>query len=299
MSLNREQFDYLVAVTKLSETNPQDELGRENIFSQDVYKHTDNELRSAGFISNGLITKAGLLELEPYRVKRAVFLAAGIGSRLKPITINTPKPLVTVHGVRIIDRLIDACLRIGIEEIYIVRGYRAELFDQLVYKYPMVKFVDNAEYNQANNISSAIAARDFLANTYVFEADLLISNVEILKKYHYQSGFLAIKKEITDDWCFKVNNRKIVEEKHGGEGPNIWQMVGISYWDKEDGERLSQDLEKVYRLPEGKKAFWEQVPLVYCKEKYSVEIQECLEEDIVEIDTFEELKAIDEAYSIE
>ena len=44
------------------------------------------------------ITKRGLKELEPYRVKRAIFLAAGFGSRLVPITLNTPKPLVLVNG---------------------------------------------------------------------------------------------------------------------------------------------------------------------------------------------------------
>jgi NDP-sugar pyrophosphorylase family protein len=63
--------------------------------------------------------------MEPHKAKRAVFIAAGFGTRLVPITLNTPKPLVRVHGERIIDSLIDACLEAGIEEIYIVRGYLA------------------------------------------------------------------------------------------------------------------------------------------------------------------------------
>lgn len=50
----------------------------------------------------------------------------------------------------IIDRLIDACLEAGIDEIYIVRGYLAEQFDQLLYKYPMVKFLENPLYNEAD-----------------------------------------------------------------------------------------------------------------------------------------------------
>ena len=85
-----------------------------------------------------MITDKGLETLEPYRAKRAVFIAAGFGSRMVPITLNTPKPLVRVHGKRIIDSLIDACLEADIREIYIARGYLAEQFDQLLYKYPMI-----------------------------------------------------------------------------------------------------------------------------------------------------------------
>ena len=201
-----------------------------------------------------------------------------------------------VHGVRIIDRLIDACLDAGIKEIYIVRGYLADQFDQLLYKYPMIKFLENPVYNEANNISSSLVARYMLSNAYVFEADLLLSNPKIIKKYHYTSDFLAIKKDRTDDWCFEVENGIITEEKVGGK--NCYQMVGISYWNEEDGHRLSDDIEDVYSSPGGKERYWEQVPLVYKKEHYKVEVLECKDEDIVEIDTFRELKAIDKTYDV-
>ena len=236
--------------------------------------------------------------MEPYRCKRAIFIAAGFGTRLVPITLNTPKPLVRVRGVRIIDRLIDACLAAGINEIYIVRGYLSELFDQLLYKYPMIRFLENPVYNEANNISSSLVARYLLSNAYVFEADLLIYNPAIIKKYHYCSDFLAIKKDRSDDWCFRVKDGIIVEQKVGGEGEDIWQMVGISYWSEADGHKLSQDIADVYASPGGKERYWEQVPLNYRKEHYQVEVRPCFEEDIVEIDTFKELKAIDKTYDV-
>ena len=213
-----------------------------------------------------------------------------------PVTLNTPKPLVRVNGKRIIDGLIDACLEAGIHEIYIVRGYLAEQFDQLLYKYPMIKFLENPSYNEANNISSACVARYLLSNAYVFEADLLISNPKIIRKYHYTSDFLAIRKDRTDDWCFEVKDRIITEEKVGGE--NCWQMVGISYWNDSDGHKLSQDIADVFSSPGGKERYWEQVPLVYRKEHYAVEVRECFDNDIVEIDTFRELKAIDKTYDV-
>ena len=298
MELTRKQFGILVALTESSDPLTQRKLEEISGFSLGTINKTIKELTSLGFIDGGMITQSGLVALEPYRVKRAIFIAAGFGSRLVPITFNTPKPLVRVHGVRIIDRLIDACLEAGIDEIIIVRGYLGELFDQLLYKYPMIKFLENPIYNEANNISSSLVARYLLAGAYVFEADLLISNPKIIKKYHYMSDFLAIKKERTDDWCFKVKDGIIVEEKVGGEGDDIWQMAGISYWSEKDGHKLAQDIQEVYASPGGKERYWEQVPLVYRKDHYKVEIMECFDEDIVEIDTFKELKAIDKTYDV-
>ncbi|MBQ6160201.1 MAG: winged helix-turn-helix transcriptional regulator [Oscillospiraceae bacterium] len=298
MELTRKQFDILAELAEAKAPMKQRELEKATGYSLGTINRSVKELAEAGLVSGGSITNGGLTALEPYRAKRVVFIAAGFGTRLVPITLNTPKPLVRVHGVRIIDRLIDACLAAGINEIYVVRGYLAELFDQLLYKYPMIKFLENPIYNEANNISSSLVARYLLSNAYVFEADLLIDNPKIIRKYHYRSDFLAIKKDRTDDWCFRVRDGVIVEEKVGGEGDDIWQMVGISYWNEIDGHKLSQDIPDVFASPGGRERYWEQVPLVYRKEHYAVEVRECFEEDIVEIDTFKELKAIDKTYDV-
>ena len=298
MELTRKQFDILEVMATSKTSLTQRDLGKLTKHSLGTINRTVKELTDLDLVNNGTITNNGINALEPYRAKRAVFIAAGFGSRLVPITFNTPKPLVRVHGVRIIDHLIDACLEAGINEIYIVRGYLAEQFDQLLYKYPMIKFLENPVYNEANNISSSMIARYMLSNAYVFEADLLISNPSIIKKYHYTSDFLAIKKDRTDDWCFEVKDGIITEEKVGGQGGNVWQMVGISYWNEADGHRLSVDIPDVYQSPGGKERYWEQVPLVYKKEHYSVEVRECFDKDIVEIDTFKELKTIDKTYDV-
>lgn len=294
-TLTRKQFNIL---SLLAEEYPlsQHQIEKRTGYSLCSVNHILKELADLKYIDNEEITQAGLTALEPYCAKRAIFIAAGFGSRLVPITLNTPKPLVRVHGVRIIDHLIDACLGAGINEIYIVRGYLADQFDQLLYKYPMIKFLENPDYNKANNISSTLVARYILSNAYVFEADLLLYNPKIITKYHYTSNFLAIKKDSTNDWCFKVKDRIITEETVGGN--DCWQMVGISYWNENDGQSLSQDISDIYTAPGGKECYWEQVPLVYKKNHYKVEIRECNDKDIVEIDTFNELKAIDEAYDV-
>ena len=287
--LTRTQFDVLVALEQNTD------IATETALSSDVIAETLAFLTETGYVANGQVTKAGYEALEPYRAKRAVFIAAGFGSRLMPITINTPKPLVRVHGKRIIDGLLDACLEAGIQEIYIVRGYLGEQFDQLLYKYPMIKFLENPNYNKANNISSSLIASHLLSNAYVFEADLLISNPKIIKKYHYTSDFLAIKKDHTDDWCFRVEDGIIVEQMTSGD--DCWQMVGISYWNEADGQKLIRDIADVYEAPDGKQRYWEQVPMNFRKENYVVEVRECFDADIVEIDSFAELKSIDPLYA--
>ena len=254
------------------------------------------ELEAQGLIANKQVTEDGLQVLEQFKVKRAVFIAAGFGSRLVPITLNTPKPLIRVKGVRMIETLLDAVVAQGIEEIYIVRGYLGEQFDQLLYKYPMIKFIENPAFNEANNISSVYCARYLLKNAYVLEADLMLYNPKLIKKYQYSSNYLGVPVEETDDWCFYTEGDKITSVAIGG--TNCHHMYGISYWTEEDGAKLAEDVKEIYFAPGGKERYWDLVPLEHCKKNYNISIRECTFDDIVEIDTFNELKQIDKTYDM-
>ena len=172
----------------------------------------------------------------------------------------------------------------------------AEQFDQLLYKYPMVRFIENPAYNETNNISSALCARCFFENAYLFEADLLLRNPGLIKKYQYCSNFLGYYKERSDDWCFTLKDGYIATHKIGG--VHCYQEFGISYWDAESGRKLAVDLKEVYEQPGGKELFWTQIPLSVRHDNYHVEVRECDEKDIVEIDTFRELKKIDKTYDV-
>ena len=189
------------------------------------------------------ISSYGLELLEPYKVKRAILLAAGFGSRMRPITLSTPKPLVLVHGKRIIETILDALIAADITEIYIVRGYLGEQFDVLKEKYPTITLVDNPMYNESNNMSSAYLVRDKFENAYVMEADLLIHNPSIIKKYQYRSNYTGRYVDVTDDWCFEIKNGIITKEKIGGY--NCHQMCGISYYDSVDGKKMREDIDIV------------------------------------------------------
>lgn len=292
--LTRKQFDVLTFLERNKEKISQRDVAKAIGMSLGSVSRTLSSLSEGGLISGYTVTEAGYAALEPYRVKRAVFIAAGFGSRLVPITLNTPKPLVRVKGVRMIDTLLDAVIAAGIEEIVIVRGYLGEQFDQLLYKYPNIKFIENSLYNEANNISSALLARDLLKNAYVLEADLFLSNPNLITKYQYTSNYLGVPTDYTDDWCFETKNKVITKVKVGGN--DCHHMFGISYWTEEAGAKLYDDIKKVYEMPGGKERYWDQVPLEYCLSNHTVEVRECTFDDIVEIDSFADLKKIDPIY---
>ena len=297
MKLTYNEFLVLTTIEKAKDKLSQRRLSEITKLSLGTINKIVSDLLKNNLItSENVLTENGLKKLEPYRVKRAIFLAAGFGSRLVPITLNTPKPLVLVNGKKIIETLLDACREAEIEEIIIVTGYLSDQFEILLKKYPNIKFIVNKKYNEANNISSAYLVRDKFANAYVLESDLYLYNSNLIRKYEYQSNFLGKYVSVTDDWCLETKNGIITKEKVGGY--NCYQMYGISYYDEEDAKKMEKDIDEVYNSPGGKEKYWEQVILDVRKKNYQIAVRECYDGDIIEIDTFNELKAIDKTYDV-
>ena len=91
MELTYNQFEILTTIerekTKLSQRN----LAELSNLSLGTVNKVVTDLLNENLINeDNMITDKGLKSLEPYRVKRAIFLAAGFGSRMVPITLNTP-----------------------------------------------------------------------------------------------------------------------------------------------------------------------------------------------------------------
>jgi len=117
---------------------------------------------------------------------KAVILAAGLGSRLRPITNEVPKCMVPVNGVRIIDKQIDNLLKHGVTEIYVVSGYLHEVLDtHLKSRYPTVTIVANPRYDQTNNMYSL-----FLTSQYVKGQEFLLMNSDVYYDDNIITGML-------------------------------------------------------------------------------------------------------------
>lgn len=301
VGLNRYEFDFLTYLEKHGKgIYTQRKLADDLTITLSNAARLVNELNDKDLINlladGGIeISEKGLKALEPYRVRKAIILAAGFGQRLAPVTLDTPKPMVKVNGVRILDTLIDALYAKEITNITIVRGYKREQFDQLLEKYPTIRFIDNPEFNLANNISSAMQAIDLIDRCYICEADLYITNQDVINKYEYRSNYLGAKVAETDDWCFKKRNGNVVGYQLGG--TDCYQAFGISYWDGEDSEKLKADLRKVYHSRGGKENLWEMIPLRIARKNYKLEVRKCHKSDILEIDNFIELIAADPSYA--
>lgn len=245
----------------------------------------------------GCASRSDLEALEPYRAKRAVLLASGFGSRMLPITLNTPKPLVNVGGRSIISTLLDALISIDIKEIYIVTGYLGEQFELLKRVYPTITLLENPLYDRTNNISSACVAKDCFRNAYAFESDLFLTNPSIIKKYRYHTCYFGVPVQKTLDWCFETENG-VITGLHKG-GTNCHHMFGISYWSFEDGANLEHDLQECFdENDDNKQRFWDDVPCILRRENYRIHIEECSPGDVTEIDSYQELCQIDPRYVV-
>lgn len=228
-------------------------------------------------------------------VKRAIILAAGEGQRMRPLTLKTPKPLISVNGVRMIESVINALHANGINEIYIVVGYLKEQFSGLESEFG-VKLIENPLYNTCNNISSLYVAREHLSDCIILDGDQIIYNPEILDPRFTLSGYNAVWCEgETDEWLMSVENGIVTGCSRTG-GSHGWQLYSISRWSDSDSRKLKKYLEEEFESG-NTQIYWDDVAMFCHFEDFKLGIREMKREDIVEIDSLDELINIDSNYS--
>ena len=231
-----------------------------------------------------------------HTVKRAIIMAAGIGKRMQPVTFETPKPLIRVNGIRIIDTVIQGLNSNNIFEIYVVVGYMKEKFYSLEKEYPGVKIIENPYYNTCNNISSLYMVRDHIDDALILDGDQMIYNDAILQPEFERSGYNCVWTDTdTDEWLLTVENGIVKScSRSGGKGG--WQLYSISRWTAQDGRKLKKQLELEFELKKNQQIYWDDIALFCHPEDYHLGIQEMDRKDVIEIDSIYELAQLDNHY---
>ena len=231
-----------------------------------------------------------------HTVKRAIIMAAGIGKRMQPVTFETPKPLITVNGVRMIDTVIQALNNNNITEIYVVVGYMKEKFYTLKEEYPGIQIIENPYYNTCNNISSLYMARDHIEDTIILDGDQIIYNDTILHAEFERSGYNCTWTDTdTDEWLLTVENGIVKSCSRSG-GKNGWQLYSISRWTAQDGKKLKNHLELEFEIKKNHQIYWDDIALFCHPEDYQLGIDKMDCKDVIEIDSLYELAQTDEHY---
>ena len=232
-----------------------------------------------------------------YQAKRAIIMAAGKGERMHPLTEKVPKPLIRVNGRRMIDSVIEGLRANGILEIYIVVGHLKEQFEELKILYPGVELIENPYYETCNNISSLYAVRDHLEDCMILDGDQIIYDPSILAPEFERSGYNAVwTDEETTEWLMTVENGIVTGCSRTG-GSRGWQLYSISRWSAEDGAKLKKHLELEFDVKKNRQIYWDDVAMFCHPEEYTLGIRPMRAEDIIEIDSLEELIAADPTYA--
>ena len=113
------------------------------------------------------------------RITTALLLAAGTGSRLYPLTKNSPKCLTLVNEISILERLVNNLIKLGFKRLVIVTGFQKEcIMDFLGSKSGdlAIEYIHSPLYRTTNNIYSLWVARAIINEPFVlFESDLVLN----------------------------------------------------------------------------------------------------------------------------
>jgi len=199
---------------------------------------------------------------------KAIILAAGIGSRISPLTDNCPKSLLKIYDKTILEMMISHIQDCHINDIIFVTGYLEEQIKEYVnINFPDLKayFVTNEKYAETNTGFSLLLAKDFVENSdfIKFDADVVFDK-EILKKlieYPYENALCIDKNIHLDAEEIKViiddKNKILKASKTVNPQKAIGESIGIEKIGKNTAKLLFQELEEVMKDKKNHQEYYE------------------------------------------
>ncbi|CAL3562311.1 TPA: phosphocholine cytidylyltransferase family protein [Streptococcus pneumoniae] len=142
---------------------------------------------------------------------KALILAAGLGTRLAPITNDVPKSLVPVNGKPILIKQIENLYQNDVTDITIISGYKASVLKDVISgKYPEIKIIDNVDYKITNNMYSAYLGKDAMGSSefLMMNADVFY-DASVIKSLLLHEAPNAI---VTDLGTYIDESMKVVEK---------------------------------------------------------------------------------------
>lgn len=226
----------------------------------------------------------------------AILMAAGLGSRMRPLTDTIAKPLVRVNGVPLIETVIAALERRGVAEIYVVTGYKADQFVAIAETHSNVRLVHNAEYATKNNINSIAVVADKMASSdcFICESDLFLPKADVLCHELMGSGYFGkMVAGFSNDWVFETDaDGRITRVGKGG--TDCFNMVGISYFRQSDAAKIASAIVEDVKKYENANLFWDEVVDRLVKnDELDLVVHPVSSDEIIECDTIEDLKKLE------
>lgn len=293
MALSKSMFKVLVALAKSEARMTQRQLSVASGLSLGTVNAVLHDAEDAGLVEEGRLTLDGLKPLRPYEVGNAIIMAAGLSSRLAPISYEKPKGLLRVHGEVLIERQIRQLQEAGITDITVVVGYKKEYFFYLASKFG-VHIKVNPQYATRNNNYTLWLVRDRLDNTYVCSSDDYFEE-NPFEHYVYEAYYATqFAKGTTGEWCVSEGPAGRITGVSVG-GSNAWAMLGHAYFDRAFSTAFLPILDNAVRQPELADALWEDVFRAHTDELRMV-ARHYPGTGIHEFDTLDQVSGFDPAF---
>jgi choline kinase len=231
---------------------------------------------------------------------KAIILAAGVGSRLRPLTNTKPKSLIPVAGKPILQRILESLEDVGIPDILIITGYeekQLKTFVKKMFPHLSVQFITNKKYESTNTGYSLLLARDFInSDDFIkFDADVVFEKAILEKLINSSSSALCIDKNIhleaeevkvTTD---KKANVLSVGKKIDGQTAQ-GESIGIEKLTKEAGEELFSILDNLMKNPKHYQDYYDDSYTTLVKKGLHFIAVDVTGNKWVEIDTLQDYK---------